>query len=60
MTTEEVKKYQKEYRKKNKDKIKAQRLQRMREKALEEIQSIEKVNETKTIITTKSGEKYIV
>ena len=56
--TEERKQYMKEWREKNKDKIKAQRLRRMREKSLEEIQNIETVTTEKTIITTKSGETY--
>lgn len=66
MTQEERKEhrkaYLKEWRKNNKDKIKESRINRMRRKALEDIESIKKADVTTecTLIYTKSGGVFMI
>lgn len=55
MTKEQRSEYMREWRRRNPDKVKAQQARRDRRAALENIESVERVTDTVSIVRTKDG-----
>lgn len=55
MTKEQRSEYMREWRRLNPDKVKAQQARRDRRAALENIESVERVTDTVSIVRTKDG-----
>lgn len=60
MTSEEKRQYAREYREKNRERIKEQRMNRIRMKALEDLQSIREQDTNVYIFKAHNEREYIV
>lgn len=60
MDKETRKEYKREWTRKNRERIKTQERERARRKALETIESTEKLDDTRFLITDKNGNKYVI
>ncbi len=57
---EYMREHWREYYSKNKDRINSKRRENTRRKALEAIENIEKLDDTRFLITDKNGNKYVI
>ena len=60
MSEKDRKEYKREWARKNKDRIKDQRRENARRKILETIESIEKLDDIRFLVTDKDGNKYVI
>ena len=60
MSEKDRKEYKREWARKNRERIKTQEREKARRKALEAIESVEKIDNTHVLITDKDGNKHFI